>query len=299
MIRYSSLVDISKAVSAFIESDNPSSRKLKSEIIDRLLVIGDVAVIGGLVRDIALYGVDDRPISDIDLVVSGNPKRLDKIANELGAIPNRFGGYSVKSDGFKVDFWSLSRTWAKTAGHVKIKSLAELPQSTFFDWDAIVYIINTRRSYAISRYIERINSRVLDVNLLDNPSVKGNLVRALRRIMMWDARPSKRLYDFIDCNAVKYSWIEIVQAEAGAFHIRYLETFSNYSEYKEEVIKKSVFKYLGHDKSREQLLPMGMCRSVKTTELEDYNRAVALISTVKVKPKRVRSATGSQKTLFD
>lgn len=299
MIRYSSLVDISKAVSAFIESDNPSSRKLKREIIDRLMMIGDVAVIGGLVRDIALYGVDDRPISDIDLVVSGDSRKLDKIAQDLKAIPNRFGGYSVKSDGFKVDFWSLNKTWAKTAGHVKIKSLVELPQSTFFDWDAIVYVINTNRSYAISRYIERLNSRVLDINLLNNPSIKGNLVRALRRIMMWDARPSKRLYDFIDLNAMNYSWIEIVDAEAGAFHVRYLESFSNYKDYKEEVIKKNVFKYLGQDKSREQLLPMGICRSVKSSNFEEYNDAISLITTVRKKVKRAKSATVSQKSLFD
>jgi len=299
MTKYSSLQDISKAVSAFIDSDNPSSKMLKNEIIDRLLVIGGVAVIGGLVRDIALYGVDDRPISDMDLVVSGDPRRLDKIAKSLDATPNRFGGYSVKSEGFKVDFWALSRTWARTAGHVKVSSLGELPQSTFFDWDAIVYIISTKKTYAINGYIDRLNSRVLDINLLDNPSVKGNLVRALRRIMMWDARPSKRLYDFIDINAGNYSWNEIVEAEFGAFQVRYLEGFSSYKQYKEDVIRRGVFSHLGRDKTREQLLPMSICRSVKGVHLDDYNEAISLISTAREKPKRRKLDKVSQKTLFD
>lgn len=250
-----SLGELSQAVTDFLQSTQPSTKELMGDIIRPLQNLGEVVIIGGLVRDIAFYGPDRRPISDVDLVVSSSRAEVRKFAEQIGAVPNRFGGFGVRTHAFKVDFWALSTTWAKTHHHVPVRRPADLLRCTFFDWDAVLYTTHKARVSAIPRYLDRMRKRVLDLNLIPNPSIKGNLIRALRRLIMWDVRPGNRLQLFLDDTLLRYDWEELIHTERDAFDFTVLNRFGHAFEFTEQILRNPYFSGVGRDDLRNVLFP--------------------------------------------
>lgn len=222
---------VAQRVKRFLNSNNRAAKELKNDIIEPLQELGEVCIVGGLVRDLAIYGLDDRPVSDIDLVVRTCSSKLRKFAGKFDATPNRFGGFGVQTTAFHADFWAFSSTWAKVEGHVSLHSAADLRKVTFFDWDAVIYSTRSNEVHWVDQYLDRLKARVLEINLLENPSVKGNLVRALRRLVMWEARPGKRLQSFLMDQAEQFEWSDLVQTELGAFQKSYLDEYVSFNSY--------------------------------------------------------------------
>lgn len=154
-----------------------------------------VAVIGGLVRDFAREGRSGFR-SDVDLVIDAPAEEVARLAERLRATPNRFGGYGCQEGPWKIDFWALETTWARR--HVPVQKLEDVVSCTFFDWDAVAYDLWGRKLICASGYLERIRQRTLDINLLPNPSPMGNLVRAVRRVVLWQIHPGPELRNFIN-----------------------------------------------------------------------------------------------------
>jgi hypothetical protein len=154
-----------------------------------------VAVIGGLVRDFA-HGGRKSFRSDLDLVIDARKESVAELASSLCATPNRFGGFTCKQGHWKIDFWALETTWARR--YVPLHSLEDIVSSTFFDWDAAAYDLKSRKLICSEDYLVRIKSKTLDVNLLPNPSPLGNLIRAVRRLMIWRVQAGPLLKEFIE-----------------------------------------------------------------------------------------------------
>jgi hypothetical protein len=234
----SSLSAVRERVIDFIWHNNPRSVEIRERVLVPMQNIGDTYIIGGLVRDLAFFGLNDRPISDIDIVVCCNPRALAEFSKKIGAQKNRFGGYAATIGGARVDYWSLSATWAHRNGHVIIRRPRDLIKSTFFDWDAIIFDVKRKKIHADSNYLHRMMSRIVDINLEPTPSSKGNLVRALRRLVMWDARPARALRSFIEKTWKNYSWAEICDAESRAFTTQYLTAFSTAEHFSTSVLDR-------------------------------------------------------------
>jgi hypothetical protein len=199
-------------------------QRLREILATRFEPLGPVAIIGGLVRDIARRGkVGFR--SDIDLVVDAEPARVEALAAELEAAPNRFGGFSSMHPHWKIDFWSLPNTWASAVGLVQVNRLADLVNTTFFDCDAVCYEVCRRKVHALPGYLERLGARTIDVNLLPNPSIDGNLLRAARRILLWQFRPGPVLRAFIQRELNEESFHRIVAAEQILYPNSLLDNF--------------------------------------------------------------------------
>lgn len=142
--------------------------------------LGEVVIIGGMLRDLAL-GSSSLFKSDVDFVVDPfDQAEFDKfvIAN-CGKI-NRFGGYSILAKYWKVDVWSLRQTWAHRAGHVQVQRFENLLETTFFNCDAIIFDVNKGKLIFRECYFEQLRDRILEINLCHNPNPLGNGVRALR-----------------------------------------------------------------------------------------------------------------------
>ena len=154
-----------------------------------------VGIIGGLVRDFARGGRSAFK-SDLDLVVEGDRKDVARLAQKVGARGNRFGGFGFAAGPWKIDFWALEDTWAAAQGHVAVERLDDVVYCTFFDWDAIVYDLRSRRLSCEESYLERLHSQRLDIGLRSNPGELGNLLRAARRILGWrlEAGPGLRIF---------------------------------------------------------------------------------------------------------
>lgn len=168
---------------------------LRQVLEHRFAAFERIAVIGGLVRDFAHEGRAGFR-SDLDLVIDAPADRVAELAAELGATANRFGGFGCKQGPWKIDFWALETTWARR--HVPVQKLEDIVTCTFFDWDSIAYDLNGRRLICPEHYLDRIRKKTLDINLLPNPSPMGNLVRAVRRLVLWKVQPGPALQRFIN-----------------------------------------------------------------------------------------------------
>lgn len=136
----------------------------------------------------------------------GSPSAVATIAKKLSAKQNRFGGFGVVTDHYNVDFWALSTTWARTNGNIDIFRVEHILDSTFFNWDAVVYSLKTVKTYFRDSYIDDINNRILEINLEITPSYLENLIRALRRLFAWKALPGPRLLEYINGASASYNW---------------------------------------------------------------------------------------------
>lgn len=94
----------------------------------------------------------------------------------------------------------MESTWAFRNNLIKVSSLEDVINCTFFDWDSVAYDLKNRRVICSENYLEKIRSNILEINLLPNPSPLGNLLRAVRRLILWKARAGKVLTRFIKEN---------------------------------------------------------------------------------------------------
>lgn len=179
----------------FWANDTGEMTFLRQVLEENFIGFERVAVIGGLVRDFA-YGGRQSFRSDVDIVIDAPKERIAEIASSLHATPNRFGGFGCKKGPWKIDFWALETTWARR--HVAVNSLEDIISSTFFDWDAVAYDLKEKKLICSEDYLSRIRSGILEVNLQPNPSPLGNLVRAVRRLMIWRVHAGPLLKDFIE-----------------------------------------------------------------------------------------------------
>ena len=225
MLPADSLSKLKRRIDDYLwREEAPPIRRLRKILATRFQPLGPVAIIGGLVRDFARRGkVGFR--SDVDLVIDADPAAVASLARELDATPNRFGGFSSTHPHWKVDFWSLPNTWAAAVGLVEVRSLADLVRTTFFDCDAMCYEIGARQLHALDGYLGRIGARSIDVNLLPNPSIDGNLLRASRRILHWGFTPGPSLRQFIVRELNDESFARIVDTEQSIYPNAVLGTF--------------------------------------------------------------------------
>jgi hypothetical protein len=186
---------LKKRLDRYFWSNNTGEMVFLRRLLDKHFTSFDhIAVIGGLVRDFAREGRSGFH-SDIDLVIDASQESVATLAALLNATPNRFGGFGCKQGPWKIDFWALETTWARK--HVPIESLQDIVSCTFFDWDAIAYDLNKRKLICPENYLSRIRNKILDINLFPNPSPLGNLVRAVRRLVIWEAQSGPLLRQFI------------------------------------------------------------------------------------------------------
>jgi predicted nucleotidyltransferase len=186
--------ELGRRIDTFLKSD---ARGVEAhELIQRLSTVGQVGIFGGMVRDIARSG-SDAFASDIDLVVDGDAEGLAKAFAGCRAERNRFGGYRLSGRHVKFDVWALHDTWAIKEGLVGASGLADLTKTTFFDWDAAVYIPAESALHCSIDYFDRIHSGVVTINLEENPNPLGAIARTLRLLVDWEVGLSRRLADFL------------------------------------------------------------------------------------------------------
>lgn len=195
-----SIGDLKCRLDEFFSDDSDEDVVYLQQILNHhFLPFKRVCVIGGLVRDFARVGRDGFD-SDVDLVVDAPQSDVKTLAEKLSAEENVFGGFSAKIGRWKIDFWAMENTWAFRNNLIKVSSLEDVIDCTFFDWDSVAYDLKNRCVICSENYLEKIRSNILEINLLPNPSPLGNLLRAVRRLILWKARAGKDLTRFIEEN---------------------------------------------------------------------------------------------------
>lgn len=194
-----------------------SGNRHASYLFKDLMAIGRVALIGGAIRELKY-----RPIhhfsSDLDFVVEENHENsLKKVALNYRAKPNRFGGYRVSFDNIDIDFWSAKQSWANVEKIKRVDCLEDVVNTTFFNVDAIMYIVEEDRIVAKPGTLEALRDRYLDINLVENPNPLGATVRALRRMHEHRMKASGRLLDYIAEQIDRNGWKAIIKLDEYAY----------------------------------------------------------------------------------
>ncbi|MER0240074.1 hypothetical protein [Fulvimarina sp. MAC8] len=207
----------------FFTTDRRGRREVR-DFAASLSMMGECAVVGGMLRDLCLGG--HRAFrSDVDFVADVEDlPAFDRAMERLGATVNRFGGYGVKLSQWQVDVWPLQRTWAKCERYAEVRCIDDVLNTTFFDWDAVLYYPSTGRVAAKECYFGRLRDRLIDVNLQPNPNPVGNAVRALRYACRWNARLAPKLAEHVGRQVRACGWEALVLAEKRSFRTRYLHT---------------------------------------------------------------------------
>ena len=153
------------------------SLKLDS-FIKELANYGEVIFLGGFVRDV--YLDVDYPVRDIDIVFNKNSTVetrdvLKIFANDIDQ--NRFNGFKFTINDIKIDLWQLSDTWAYRENKMKYGH-DRLVDTTYLKMDSISYNYNLNEMDA-KKFDDVIESRILDIVLMDNPDKELNLVKNL------------------------------------------------------------------------------------------------------------------------
>lgn len=186
---------------------------------------GEVAVIGGMLRDLLLFG--NRGFkSDVDLVIDvKDQEKFLSYVKKNNAEVNKFGGYSMKHGKWQVDVWLLQNTWAHVSGHVDVRDFYDLTKITFFDCDAILFDFSDMNFVFKEGYFDKLNNKIIDVNLLPNPNPFGNAIRAFKyawkKDMKWGRRLSRFMFDIISENG----WEDLVRREQSSKHTSYMKHF--------------------------------------------------------------------------
>lgn len=150
------------------------------QTLSNLCVYGHPVLVGGMLRDLAISG-NLYFNSDLDFVIDPlNLNLFEEYMKEIGAVQNRFGGYSLPSKKWRVDVWPLKKTWAHLEGHVNIEEFDDLKNATFFNCDAIAYSFLENKFYAKDDYFYELSIRKLEINLEENPNPTGNIIRSIR-----------------------------------------------------------------------------------------------------------------------
>ena len=158
---------------------------------------------GGTPRGVVARGAHYQP-RDLDLVFDdAHFTEFARLFHHCIRRRNRFGGLQLRIDHAMVDAWPLSSTWAFKEGLVRDISFPNLPRTTFLNVDGLVIEFTSRagqkRELHEAGFQHAWDSRLLDINLRDNPYPALCVVRTLqlaRQFRLRIARPlTFYLYD--------------------------------------------------------------------------------------------------------
>ncbi|MFC0387628.1 nucleotidyltransferase family protein [Muricoccus vinaceus] len=203
-------------------SDARQGRSSVGELARRLGDHGEVAIVGGMLRDLLLNDEYAGFTSDVDLVVDApDSPALRALLYNYGAVQNRFGGYALSTK-WKADVWLLGRTWARVEGHSQVSTVDDLLDTTFFNWDAVLYSMTRKQVICRDDYLAHLDDRLLDINLEPNPNRVGSCVRTIRSAVLWGAVLSPRLARFATEVIEEVGAAALVQADKRSYGHRRL-----------------------------------------------------------------------------
>ena len=172
----------------------------------------EILVFGGLVRDIALFGISGFD-SDIDLVFTGPPSELERLINSTFK-ENKFGGYRGRIGSWPVDIWSLEKTWAFKKGLIPLKSNESLLDTTFTNWDSIYFEWRNRKIICPEFYFQELQEGYLNLNLKENPNDIGCTVRVIRYFISKHVSAfSPTMVEYMREQLEKFSNRQLIHAE--------------------------------------------------------------------------------------
>jgi hypothetical protein len=190
-------------------------RRWKAPIVETVRELKQTGVaavfFGGTLRSLLLSRIlrkkPGRP-RDIDIVVAGaSVEMIKERFQTLIKRETRFGGVRMERMNWQFDLWPLDRTWAFVHDNVAAPAFAFLPQTTFFNLEAIAvdvwpHLGRTRKIYSgDDQFFEGVITRTLELNRAENPFPGLCVVRSLVMAASLECSIGPRLAGYLAANA--------------------------------------------------------------------------------------------------
>jgi hypothetical protein len=175
--------------------------------------LSDTLIFGGMLREFALKN-GRQFSSDIDLVAMVSHKELYDSIVHFNPEQNKFGGFRFSIEKILIDIWAFEDTWAFREGFVKGRGIEDLLKTTFFNVDAVAYNLSTGELFYSEDWARGIHSRILDINLLQNPSIEKMARKAIKMACVKEFSIGSALAKFLidnieicDLNQTEYGFM--------------------------------------------------------------------------------------------
>lgn len=196
---------VGKRVHRYLHYRQPARRETHALISSIMQALPETVVFGGMIRDLALKSAKEF-CSDIDMVTMGSRAEILALIRPFEPEINKFGGYRFVVGKQLFDIWSYQDTWAFREGLIKANSFKDLCLTTFFNVDAACQPLASKDVITTFDYMQTLKTRLLDINLEENPAPRKVASRAIRMAVQYNLRISTRLQLYVLKHADKNLW---------------------------------------------------------------------------------------------
>lgn len=172
-------IDTRSSVRGYLNHETVERAAIRETLSLIATELPETVIFGGMLRDFAL-GNARAFSSDIDLVSLASQEDISKAIARYSPVRNKFGGFRFFVGKRLFDIWAFEDTWAFRQGLVEGRELNDLLKTTFFNVDASAYSLKTGQFFCSDEWEEGIRSRLLEINLADNPSPDRMINRSIR-----------------------------------------------------------------------------------------------------------------------
>lgn len=199
--------------------------------LEDLASFGEIIIFSGVIRNFFLkFKGEER---DLDLVfISKNQNQLINYLNKFNPVLNSFGGYKIALNKVKLDIWELDKTWALLKNKVtpELFNIYNLPNTTFFNFSAIVYDYNNKNFIITPHFIKFLETKEMDLVLKENPMPALCIVNTIYYKTKYNlniAKNLKKFYvdNFFNFKEEDYNFIQRKHFSEVIYSYEYLLTY--------------------------------------------------------------------------
>lgn len=213
---------LAQRVKRFLDRERKRDEVL-CQLLDALRGYPVAYLFGGVLRDIALFGIRDFD-SDIDIVCTWSDDRLRSAVRRFAPESNRFGGFRIRTARWTVDLWRAQNTWAFRRGIIQYESVESLLRTTITNWESILYRLESGRILCPPTYFHDLSHGYVDIVLGTNPNPLGMSVRLLRLYAEKQATSfSSQATNLLSTATSRYSFEELSVYESEHYAKRFID----------------------------------------------------------------------------
>ena len=138
---------------------------------------------------------------DVDIVVDGvSIQELESLFSDVLVRKTRFGGLHLNVQGWMIDVWPLSDTWALKELSICGRDFEALTRTTFLNVEAATISLSVQhgaRMVHAHGFFEAIKTKTLDINLEENPFPELAAIRTLITAYKLNYALSRRLARYV------------------------------------------------------------------------------------------------------
>lgn len=177
--------------------DEIRQQETVDKFFNKLESYGNIVIIGGSIRDIA---INQKKPRDIDIIVDTDAIYIDDVFEGMKYSRNRFGGYKAVYNQQEFDVWSINNNWAFKR-NILDALVENIPKGCFYNLDATYFNLSTGVGDA-DYFNDALFKKQLDIVLDEehvyaNPFPEINIIRALVLRKQYDVSFSKKVLSYI------------------------------------------------------------------------------------------------------